>query len=148
MQWDVNRLLAALDNYDLVPVADPNTPTHMHRMAKAQVLKQLASANPQLYDQKAVDVRIGHMAQIDDIQNLMVDPQQQQPAPGPDPKLVSANASMTNAQAKMIEATQKPQMQAADLASKERIQRERIAQTTAVHPGSVGLVHQELGLLE
>jgi hypothetical protein len=55
---------------------------------------------------------------------------------------------MTNAQAAMLEAQQKPVMQARDLASKERIQAMRIAQTEAVHPGSAGLVHQELGVME
>lgn len=160
IQWTIDRLVAALDNYDIVPVADPNTPSHMHRMAKAQLLKQLQAANPQLYDAKKIDMRIGNMAQINDIEAMMVDPSQQ--VQQPDPKLISANASVMSAQAsqasaqaanlaaqaKLIEAQAKPALAQMDIESKERLEAMRIAQTVGVHPQSAQLVHQELGALE
>src|SRR5439155_312507 len=39
--WDASRLLAALENIKLVPVSDPNVPSHIHRVAKALGLVQL-----------------------------------------------------------------------------------------------------------
>lgn len=152
-QWDVDRLVAALDNYDIQPVSDPNTPTHMHRMAKAQIIQQMMTARPDLFDIRKGMIRIGNMAQINDLQSFMTDPNAQQQAQ-PDPKLIAANADVISAQAdqvtaqaKMQDAQAKPQLDALDIASKERIEAMRVAQTTAVHAGSSPLVNQELGVL-
>lgn len=97
-KWDETRLLKALDNCKLVPVADPNTPSHMHRIAKALAIKQLQAASPQLYDPKAVDTRVLRMIKVDDLESLFAPPQ---PPPGPDP-LVEAKG--VEAAAKLIQA--------------------------------------------
>ena len=144
--WTRERLVAALDNYDIVPVADPNTPTHMHRIAKGVIIKQLQSANPQLYDAHAVDIRVMHMAQIEDPQSLFAPPQ----PPGaekPDPKLIMAQAAQQRNQIQAQEGAMRIASQNADRESHERIERLRIAQTEAVHPGSAPLVHEELGTI-
>jgi hypothetical protein len=54
-QWDEKTFLAALDDYDLVPQADPNTPSHMQRVMKVMALKQLQMSNPGMYNAMAVD---------------------------------------------------------------------------------------------
>jgi len=146
-QWNVARLQAALDNYDIVPVADPNTPTHQHRIAKGVILKQLQSANPQLYDAKKVDTRVMHMAQISDPETLFVDPATA-PPPQPDPKLIMAQAAQQKNQITLQSAALRAATHQDDTQSKERIERLRIAQTEAVHPTSAPLVHSELGTLE
>ena len=145
-QWTVLQLLQALENYDIVPVADPNTPTHQHRIAKGVILKQLQSANPQLYDAKKVDTRILHMAQITDPETLFVDPAtvQQQP----DPKLIIAQAQAQRNQTALQAAAMRAATHADDIESKERIEKMRIAQTEAVHPSSAPLVHSEVGPLQ
>jgi len=55
MPWDEQTFLTALDRVDLVPQADPNTASHAQRLMKIMALKQLQSANPDLYDAVAVD---------------------------------------------------------------------------------------------
>ena len=54
--WDETTFMQAIDNYDLVPQADPNTASQTQRVMKVTALKQLAQANPGLYDPIAVDV--------------------------------------------------------------------------------------------
>ena len=146
MMWTRERLLAALENYDIVPVADPNTPTHMHRIAKGVVIKQLQGANPQLYDARAVDIRVMHMAQIEDPQSLFAPP----PMPGsqpPDPKLLMAQAALKKTEVDAQSAAMKLASQNADRQSREDLEKLRIAQTEAVHPGSAPLVHEELSTI-
>ena len=145
-QWTVERLQEALDNYDIVPVADPNTPTHQHRIAKGVILKQLQSANPQLYDARKVDTRVMHMAQISDPETLFVDPATVQPQP--DPKLITAQAQQARNQVALQSAAIRAAVHKDDIESKERVERLRIAQTEAVHPTSAPLVHTELGALD
>lgn len=48
-KWTPERLQAALDNEDLVPAADPNTPSHMHRVMRAIGLVQMATAFPEMF---------------------------------------------------------------------------------------------------
>lgn len=53
--WDKVRFLAALNNCDLVPQADPNTSSSGQRLMKVMALKQLQGASPNLYDPIKVD---------------------------------------------------------------------------------------------
>lgn len=53
--WDKETFVQALQMVDLVPVADPNTPTHTHRLMKGTALIQLAQANPTSYNIRAVN---------------------------------------------------------------------------------------------
>lgn len=82
LKWDANKFVAALEDASLVPQADPNTPSHMHRLMKAMALKQLQGASPQLYNARAVDERILHMIGMDDAESLMV-PANTPPPPNP-----------------------------------------------------------------
>lgn len=54
-RWTAEKLLVALDNYNLVPQADPNTSSHSQRIVKVMALKQLQSTNPDLFDPVKVD---------------------------------------------------------------------------------------------
>lgn len=56
--WDEQTFLKALNDYNLVPQADPNTASHTQRIIKYMALKQMQSANPNLYDPIAID-RVG-----------------------------------------------------------------------------------------
>lgn len=62
--WTAETLIQALDDTDLVPVADPNTASHMERLMKAVALEQLAQAHPDLYDERAVQTLILSMINI------------------------------------------------------------------------------------
>ena len=53
--WDEAKFLEALDNFYLIPQADPNTASQTQRMMKTQALIQLAQTAPMLYDLEAVN---------------------------------------------------------------------------------------------
>ena len=54
--WTEQEFIAALQKYELVPQADPNTASQMQRQMKLQGLKEIQTANPNLYDPVAVDI--------------------------------------------------------------------------------------------
>jgi regulator of protease activity HflC (stomatin/prohibitin superfamily) len=59
---------------DVVPVSDPNIFSDTQRYAQAQALAQRAQANPQLYNQLAVEKRILQTMKIPNIQDVLPDP--------------------------------------------------------------------------
>lgn len=100
-KWEVEMFLKALDDYDLVPAADPNTASHMHRIMKAVAIKQLQAMNPQLYDAKMVDTRILNMIGFSNPEELFAPPMPPgaPPAIPPDPnKMAELNMKMQLAQ--------------------------------------------------
>ncbi|MBN9434003.1 MAG: hypothetical protein J0I45_16350 [Bosea sp.] len=81
-QWSAEEFIRALDDKSIVPQADPNTPSHMHRLMKAMAIKQLQMANPPMYNAKAVDERILNMIGVNDPETLFA-PEQQNPMANP-----------------------------------------------------------------
>lgn len=55
LQWNEELFIQALNDVELVPQADPNTSSHAQRVMKIMALKQLQAANPQMYDEEAID---------------------------------------------------------------------------------------------
>lgn len=102
--WTEAEFKAALDDFDLVPVADPNVPTHTHRLLKGAVLKQLSMMAPQVYDQKAVDTHILHLLGFTDVDQFFAPPA---PPGGQDPAAQAAQAML---QAKMADTQAKIQI--------------------------------------
>jgi hypothetical protein len=101
--WTVERLLRAIENYSLIPRADPNTPTHMHRLLKMMALKQLQQLSPDLYDVRKVDEIILQSLGFDDPQEFFAPPA----APGalpPDPTLAVAGMMQQTEQMKRASA--------------------------------------------
>ena len=98
--WKKDQFIQALDNNDLVPVADPNNPTSLHRIAKATAIKVLQQASPQIYDAMAVDKRIMRIVGIDP-EGLFL------PAPSPD----KPDPAMAAVQQKSQAQQQQTQMQ-------------------------------------
>ena len=147
-QWTPETLTTALENINLVPVADPNTPSHAVRIQKAMAIKQLQSQNPSLYDPKKVDARILTMLGIEDAMDLFVPPMPPMPPP-PDPTMIMAQSKMIDSQAKMADVKIKAanaqadaQNHAADRESKERIAMLQLAREIAVHPESASTAEQ------
>lgn len=128
IQWDKDLFLKALENNNIVPVADPNNPTSMHRMAKAQAVKELQKASPDLYDPVKVDMKIGRMADIN-IEEVMR-PVPAQPAPDPRMEAIKAKTEASNQQnqIQLRESEIKAQTAAAEIQDKaaERESREKI----------------------
>ncbi len=128
MKWEKAQFLQALNDHNVVPVADPNNPTSLHRMAKAMAVKELQKANPDLYDPVKVDLHIGRMAdlQLEDVMRPV-------PAtPQPDPRMVAiqekAKSSEMQNQIQLQEVQIKQQMSQAEIQDKvaERASRERV----------------------
>jgi hypothetical protein len=55
-KWTEDRFVQALNAYQLVPQADPNTSSMMQRQMKVMGIKELQSGNPSLYDPVAIDI--------------------------------------------------------------------------------------------
>lgn len=128
-RWSQERLEAALNNYDLQPVADPNVPTHMHRLMTMMALKQMADASPELYNKKAVDERVLRALRIENPEDLFLTPEQMQAASGgSDPAEVIAEATAQTKQAEIASRErieqQKTQIKVAELANKDRQQQQ------------------------
>jgi hypothetical protein len=141
--WNEQKLLQALDSCQLVPVADPNVPSHIHRVAKALGLVQL-SAMPQfaqLLDPKEVLMRV-LAAMREDSVGLVVTPQpgQQEPPAKDKAALMTANANMmkANAQVGKIQADAnatdaKGQLQAQDLQTQKDLKTADITKELIIH---------------
>jgi hypothetical protein len=83
--WETEEFIEALQNLDLVPAADPNTPSRMHRIMKAMAIKQLQQASPTLYDPAAVDSYILRIVGVSDPYTLFASAQAQAQAAQPKP---------------------------------------------------------------
>lgn len=142
--WDVDRFRRALENNDLRPAADPNTSSHMMRVMKATAVKQLQQANPELYNDREVDLRILRVIGWSNPESMFKPPQ---PAAAAPPDLIG-QASMIEAQAKLagvkvdeqkvaveaVKARQQSEDKAADRASKEKIEVLRLAADVSQNP--------------
>lgn len=91
--WDKAKFLAALNNCDLVPQADPNTSSSGQRLMKVMALKQLQGASPNLYDPIKVDTAALNAIGWPNPEEFFVPPEARQKPP---PQLIQAQAQMQN----------------------------------------------------
>lgn len=122
--WEKQELLDALDNWKLIPKANPNTPTHMHRLLKVMALKQMADGAPERYDMYAVDAHCLEVLGFEDPQQFFTPPQPD--ALPQDPSLaiaqmVKQTEELKTASKERIEG-QKAQLKVVELRSKEQIE--------------------------
>lgn len=94
--WSVEMFKQALEERELVPVADPNNPTSLHRIAKATIIDALISKYPQLMNAQAGLKRMLRVAGIDAEGLLNATPA----APPPDPRMVAIEAKAKTEQLK------------------------------------------------
>jgi hypothetical protein len=113
--WDEQKFLQALNNCHLRPRSDPNTPSHLHRIAVALGLVQMAS-NPVFtayFNLKELVMRTMRVIRVDPA-GLIQDPppippeMMNQGKPGPDPLV--GQARMLQAQTDVQEAQSKAQL--------------------------------------
>jgi hypothetical protein len=122
--WDEQTFLAAINDCDLVPQADPNTSSQLQRLMKAMGIKQLQQASQSLYDPIAVDTYALKSMGVNNPQQFFVPPQAMgQPPPQllqmqaemkakqqqADARTTDAQARMHTAQAKLAETQAKIQ---------------------------------------
>ncbi len=129
-QWEKDEFLEALNDYHIVPVADPNNPTSLHRLAKAMAVKELQKGNPDLYDPVGVDLYVMRIADIDPSGLFRAAPA----TPAPDPRMVAIQQKSAQAekqaQIQLLETQIKAQADASKLQDNaaERQSREKLEQ--------------------
>jgi hypothetical protein len=144
------KIIEALDNSDLVPVGDPNTPTRLHRVMLVQAVKQLQAGSPDLYDGRKVDSWALQTIGIGDPESIF---NQQPPQQQPDPKLLAIQAkqqseSQSSAvqlqEVQLKQATSAAQIQdrAAERASRERIEEMKL-EIEKIRLQIEGMVHRD-----
>jgi hypothetical protein len=103
--WDKTKFLAALNNCNLVPQADPNTSSSGQRLMKVMALKQLQAASPNLYDPITVDTAALNAIGWPNPEEFFVPPAARSQPP---PQLIQQQAEMKNkaqdSQSKAVEA--------------------------------------------
>jgi hypothetical protein len=169
-QWQMDDLTRALNDCNLTPQADPNTPSHTIRVMKAVALVQLVQLNPSMFDLHAVVRRVSTMVGLGNIDELFAPPQAQQ-----DAKTAGKVAELQQKAAKMAaderDSVRKASLQqlelqlraltesatiqdnAAERQSRERIEgaklaqkRMEVAQSTLVHPTSAPVAQMWPGM--
>jgi hypothetical protein len=156
--WNEDEFKAALERADITPRADPNTPSHMHRLMKAMNLLQMAQMAPQLFNTYEVATYVLRILGIENIDKILVPPQPVAPAPPPladVAKMIAAQAQLGRNQV----ASEKNQLQAAQLAADNQhrdadrdadLQKAslNVAKELIVHPESAPIVENTLGPLK
>ena len=94
-QWDEAIFRQALDNYGLVPKADPNTASYLQRALKVMGIKQLQTASPSLYDPIKVDTAVLRTMGWSNPKEFFASPDAQAKPP---PELLQAQAKMKTEQ--------------------------------------------------
>jgi len=115
--WDEATFLKALENYSLVPQADPNTASHMQRIMKVMALKQLQAAQPGLYDPIAIDTAALRAMGWSNPQEFMA-PVEAQGKPPPEMQKIMADMAIKKqqAEASMMDAQTRAKKAEADVA--------------------------------
>lgn len=143
--YNADVIRAALENFDLVPQADPNVPSHMVRMTKAEAVKQTVMAAPQYHDIKSCLEWYYDQIGVPDAKRFIVvpPPQQQQPQQL-DPSAVrqqianqdlqfKAASDAQDRQFKTIELQSKMQDAAADRAARQEEKKLDLARELVIH---------------
>jgi hypothetical protein len=109
--WETELFLRALDDFELVPAADPNTASHLIRLIKCQAVKTIASMRPDLYDMQAVDRWIFEMIGVSDPDKFFLPPQPEQPQMDPSAMAALAALQVKSAQNQQQAATKTQEIQ-------------------------------------
>lgn len=113
-KWEIAE---EFDDLNLVPAADPNTPSHLHRLMQSQALVLMATSTPvgqALFNQRAVAKRALRTLGVQDIDEVLNPLQSTMPQPGQqmDPAAMAAmHGDQLKAQAKQQELALKAKQQ-------------------------------------
>lgn len=148
--WTEERFLDAIHRWNLIPVSDPNVPSHIHRVAKALAEVNLASMPVFAPFLSAKQVLQSALRAIhSSIQ--VIDPPPQQPGTSPEEaKVAEAQASILASQAKAQEAQAKLQMipqqnqlEVAKLQAEQNSHAMELKQEAIIHQADMAKLQQE-----
>ena len=104
-EWDEKTFLTAIDNFDFVPHADPNTASQAQRLVKISALKQLQQSNPGLYDPIAVETAALQALGWNNPEQFFLPPDQRnKPSPEAQKAMADAQNDAKNSEARMLDA--------------------------------------------
>lgn len=83
--WSAEQFQKALDDNDIVPAADPNTPSHMHRLMRVIGLVQMATTFPELIEEREVAKLAIEVLGFNSVTLLKPPPEEMGPPPPPPP---------------------------------------------------------------
>lgn len=151
--WDVEKARAALDEYALVPVADPNEPTELHRALKAQAVHSISTVPTAQgrYDLNKVDAYVMRMIGVPNPQAFFVPPA----PPQPDPKVELKKAEVAvkqgelalkgkDLEVKALLGATDAQIKREQMISDENVEALRIVERLVTNPESDAVADQEL----
>jgi hypothetical protein len=148
--WNEQKLLQALSDYDLVPRSDPNTPSHIHRIARALGLVQL-SAMPQFMQIMDVNEVLDRALRAMGENPEGIIKQAPAAAPQPNPQLIAAMAKSKDADTKQLKvatdvqnAQQQADIKQKELASKQAIETTKLSEEMLIHGHDAQKAQQEL----
>lgn len=148
MEWNAELFLSALNDCSIVPSADPNTPSHLHRIMKIGALKQVAAGNPRM-NQDEIDKELLRMIGFDNVERYFLPPTP--PSSMPDPNAIMAMAALIQAQSKskdtdlkVIIQQMKDALERDRIKSEERVSAMKVAATVAIHPETEPLVQRTI----
>lgn len=113
--WDAPLALKGLNDYNLVPKSDPNTPSHIHRIMKTVALLNLVQQNPAAFNVKKVMKMALETLGYHDVDSLLAPEDQVKP---PSPEEITAQAKQMDAQSKQQKVLMDGQNKQKDLADK------------------------------
>lgn len=127
----LQRFQQALNDCEIVPASDPNVPSHIHRLAKAQTLLQMAPAFPDVINKREAVINAMTMMKMATDGGLILPPQAAQ-MPPPDPiKMAELQLKARDLQIKEASAAAKAQNDAANRKMKENIESMKLAEKAA-----------------
>jgi len=144
--WSSEQLIEAMDNHKLVPVSDPNTPSHIHRIAKAMGLVQVYQM-PQFTPRMDGDEVLKRvlMAMKEDPNGLIVQqaPQQAPPDLAGQAKMIEATSKAKKVDADIANQSQDAQQKAAELKTEQDIHATDVAKEAIIHGADQEKAHME-----
>ena len=102
--WDEQQFLQALEDFDMVPQADPNTSSSSQRIMKVAALVQMATQDPSGFNLPEVRKEALSAVGWESPDRFLAPQVPPQPNPVDQAKMVDSQAKMLTAQAKMAEA--------------------------------------------
>jgi hypothetical protein len=144
--WDDAKLLEALKNVKLVPVSDPNVPSHIHRISKALAMVEIIKI-PEFKARTDLDQAyriVLEAVRIDPAGLQIPAPPVQGGDPMADAKKADAAAKMKGAEAKITEAGIKAKAQEADLATQHRTAELDVVKEVLIHSNDEKKVQADL----
>jgi hypothetical protein len=102
--WDEQQFLQALEDFDMVPQADPNTSSSSQRIMKVAALVQMATQDPSGFNLPEVRKEALSAVGWENPDRFLAPQVPPQPNPVDQAKMVDSQAKMLTAQAKMAEA--------------------------------------------